>query len=48
MRFDDPTIEAVATELQTLANEPEMKRLVKNEMLTQVSLSNWPTPMRRC
>src|SRR6266550_2965165 len=25
IRFDDPTIEAVATELQTLANEPQFK-----------------------
>jgi hypothetical protein len=32
MRFDDETIDAVATELQTLANEPAFKLLAKNDM----------------
>jgi hypothetical protein len=32
IRFDDETIEAVASELQTLANEREFKLLAKNDM----------------
>ncbi|HEX3084531.1 MAG TPA: YdcF family protein [Pyrinomonadaceae bacterium] len=32
MRFDEPTIEAVATELQKVASEPQFKQLVKNDM----------------
>ena len=32
IRFDDETIEAVASELQTLANEPQFKLLAKNDM----------------
>jgi hypothetical protein len=30
IRFDDPTIEAVANELQTLANKPQLKLLAKD------------------
>jgi hypothetical protein len=32
VRFDRPTIEAVATELQTLANRPQFKRLAKQDL----------------
>ncbi len=32
MRLDGPTIEAVAGELQSLADQPEFKRLVKNDL----------------
>ncbi len=32
MRFDDPTIEAVASELQRFAHAPELRRLVRNDL----------------
>jgi hypothetical protein len=32
MRFDDPTIDAVASELQKFAHAPELRRLVRNDM----------------
>jgi DUF218 domain len=32
MRLDDPAVKAVETELQRLANRPELKRLVKNDL----------------
>ena len=32
IRFEDPTIEAVAAELQTLANRPQFKRLAKQDL----------------
>jgi DUF218 domain-containing protein len=32
MRFDDPTIEAVASELQRLANAPQFKRVAKTDL----------------